>query len=40
MGYYEAIIPNMNYKIIFSVDIYDVYILGIFHDLENYQEKL
>lgn len=39
-GYYEAIIPSMNYKVVFIIDIYDVYILGIFHNLENYQEKL
>ena len=39
-GYHEAIVPDMNYIIIFNVrnDIVDI--IGIFHQLENYQSKL
>ena len=39
-GYHEAIVPDMNYIIIFNVrnDIVDI--IGIFHQLENYQGKL
>lgn len=39
-GYHEAIIPQMNYVIIFSINTDIVSIVGIFHQLENYQEKL
>ncbi len=39
-GYHEAIVPDMNYMIIFNVrnDIVDI--IGVFHQLENYQSKL
>ena len=39
-GYHEAIVPNMNYIIIFNERNDIVNIVGIFHQLENYQSKL
>ena len=38
--YHEAIVGQMNYTIVFSVRADVVYIVGIFHQLENYQNKL
>lgn len=37
---YKLIITDMNYIIIFRIDEDIVYILGIFHQLENYNDKL
>ena len=39
-GYKEALIPEMNYKLIFRIDEKDVYVVGMFHDLENYASKV
>lgn len=39
-GYHEAIVPQMNYNVIFSINADIVNVLGIFHHLENYQAKL
>ena len=39
-GYYEAVIPQMNYIVIFDVRKNIVNIVGIFHQLENYLSKL
>lgn len=39
-NYHEAIIPQMDYIIVFSVEDYVVNVVGIFHQLENYQSKL
>lgn len=39
-GYHEAVIGQMNYTIVFSVRADAVNIVGIFHQLENYQKKL
>lgn len=39
-GYREALIGQMNYIIVFSVGADVVNIVGIFHQLENYQKKL
>ena len=39
-GYYEAVIPQMNYIVIFDVRKDIVNIVGIFHQLENYLSKL
>lgn len=39
-GYREAIVPQMNYIIIFDVTADVVNVIGIFHQLENYQSKL
>ena len=39
-GYREAVVPQMNYIIIFDVRVDVVNVVGIFHQLENYQSKL
>lgn len=39
-GYREAVVPQMNYVVIFDVRADVVNIVGIFHQLENYQSKL
>ena len=39
-GYKEAVVTGMDYIIIFRVEEDTVYVLGIFHQLENYKEKL
>ena len=39
-GYREAVVPQMNYIIIFDVREDRVNVVGIFHQLENYQNKL
>lgn len=39
-GYHEAVAQQMNYIIIFSININIVNIVGIFHQLENYHKKL
>ena len=39
-GYREVVVPQMNYIIIFDVRMDVVNIVGIFHQLENYQNKL
>ena len=39
-GYHEAIVPHMDYTVIFSISTDIVNVVGIFHQLENYQAKL
>lgn len=39
-GYFEAVVSKMDYIIIFGVREDVVNIVGIFHQLENYPEKL
>ena len=39
-GYHEAVIGRMNYTIVFNISADVVNIVGIFHQLENYQKKL
>ena len=39
-GYREAVVPQMNYIIIFDVRVDVVNVVGIFHQLEKYQSKL
>jgi len=39
-GYREVPLPDMRYIIIYSIKGTNVYILGIFHELENYSSKL
>lgn len=39
-GYREAIVPQMNYIVIFDVRADVVDVVGIFHQLENYPNKL
>ena len=40
MGYKEALLHDMNYIIIFKVEGKEVFVLGIFHELEQYKDKL
>jgi len=39
-GYQEAALPDMKYLIIFKVDKTKIYVLGVFHELEQYSHKL
>lgn len=39
-GYHEAVVPQMNYVVIFDIKTETVNVVGIFHQLENYQSKL
>ena len=39
-GYHEAVVPQMDYIIIFDVREDTVNVVGVFHQLENYQNKL
>lgn len=39
-GYHEAVIAQMNYLVVFGVKSDIVTVVGIFHQLENYQKKL
>lgn len=39
-GYRKALLPDMSYVIIFLIEDRSIYILGIFHELENYGVKL
>ncbi len=39
-GYHEAIVPQMDYIVVFSVEADIVNVVGIFHQLENYQGKM
>lgn len=39
-GYKEAVVKDMDYILIFRMDGDVVYVLGIFHQLENYKDKL
>lgn len=39
-GYKEALIPDMEYKMLFRVDDDNVYVVGLFHHLENYVPKV
>lgn len=38
--YREAVIPDMDYLLIFRIEKDIVYVLGIFHSLEKYKNKL
>lgn len=40
MGYKEALILDMKYKIIFRIENKTVYVVGLFHDLEDYPSKV
>ncbi len=40
LGYREAIVPGMNYMMVFEIEDDTVTILGFFHQLENYRRKL
>lgn len=39
-GYREAIVPEMDYIVIFDISNEVINILGIFHQLENYSNRL
>ena len=39
-GYKEALIPEMDYKLVFRIADSKVYIVGLFHDLEDYVSKV
>ena len=39
-SYRKAVLSQMNYTVIFKIAEADVYVIGIFHDSENYGEKL
>lgn len=38
--YKEAYISDMEYKMVFRIENADVYIVGLFHNLENYVPKV
>lgn len=38
-GYHEAFVPQMNYVVIFDIKADIVNVIGVFHQLENYQKK-
>ena len=40
MGYKEALIPEMDYKLVFRITDSKVYIVGLFHELEDYASKV
>ena len=39
-GYKEALVSDMQYKLIFRIEDNAVYIVGLFHDLEDYVSKV
>ncbi|MCI8861225.1 MAG: type II toxin-antitoxin system RelE/ParE family toxin [Lachnospiraceae bacterium] len=38
--YREAVLPDMNYLVIYKVEGKNVYVLGVFHESEKYWNKL
>lgn len=38
-GYHEAIVPQMNYVVVFNMKEDAVNVVGVFHQLENYQKR-
>ena len=38
--YREAVLTDMNYIVIYKVEDENVYVLGVFHELEQYKNKL
>jgi plasmid stabilization system protein ParE len=40
LGYREAVLADMKYLVIFKVEDATVYVLGVFHELESFQDKL
>ena len=40
LGYREAVLTDMDYVIMFRIEGAFVYVTGIFHQLENYREKV
>lgn len=39
-GYHEAIVTQMNYTVIFAVNMDSVNVMGVFHQLEDYRNKV
>lgn len=39
-GYCEAMIPQMDYVVVFVIEKDTVYVVAVFHQLENYQGKI
>ena len=39
-GYREAVLPDMSYVLIFKIEADNVYVLGVFHQLEQYRRKI
>lgn len=39
-GYREAVFPHMNYLMVYRIENESVYILGVFHELEQYNLKM
>lgn len=39
-GYHEAVVPQMDYVIVFAVRSDTVNVVGVFHQSENYQRKI
>lgn len=39
-GYHEAIVPQMDYMVLFNIKTDVVSVAGVFHQLENYQKKM
>lgn len=39
-GYHEAIVPGMDYIVVFNVKANTINVVGVFHQLENYQRKV
>ncbi|MBQ7840876.1 MAG: type II toxin-antitoxin system RelE/ParE family toxin [Lachnospiraceae bacterium] len=40
LGYREAVLTSMNYAIVYRIEEYSVYVVGIFHQLEDYRKKV
>ena len=40
LGYREAVVIDMNYVIIFRIEESSAYVVGVFHQLENYRKKI
>lgn len=40
MGYREALVSNMDYRIVFRIEMQTVYIVGVYHGLEDYRKKV
>ena len=38
--YRKAVLSTMNYTVVFKIEDTTVYVVGIFHDSENYSDKL
>jgi plasmid stabilization system protein ParE len=39
-GYREALLQGMSYRIVFRIDEFTIYIVGVYHDLEDYGKKI